>query len=262
MSNDLSDILGDWEFSPDHQSKNIRVVIGSDGRRKIQIRVKCGVIQWETEGRPDGKEPHGFPSMLEYCEHLLREHEAAGGSESDFELAEAVTAAVREEIMDYYHRRVMRFQLTDYSGAWEDAEHSLKLMSFVKRFVADPEIVMSHEQYRPFLLMDRARAAAMVGLESGAPPAAMGEIDHGISAIKQFYHEYSRDDLIDESQELQVLKDLKERIRQQYNLPFAKEEIIESLEVDLQEAVEDEDFERAADIKRRLDRLSVSDQAQ
>ncbi len=256
MSKDLADIVGDWEFVPGSQTKNIRTIVGRDGRRKIQIRVKCGVIQWETEGRPDGERPHGFPSMLHYCRHLLAEHKRRGGDEGDFQLPEEVVEEVREEITDFYHRRVVRFQLTDYAGAKADAEHNLALMAFIKRFVPDPEIVMSHEQYRPFVLMDRARAAAMVVLEAGEPPRAIGEIDRGIASIKQFYHEYDRDDLLDQSQELKVLQALKDRIRQQYNLPFPKEEIIESLEADLEEAVAEEDYERAAEIKKRIERLA------
>ena len=255
MSGDLNDILEGWEFSSDSQSQNLRVVDGSDGRKKIQVRVKCGVIQWETEGRPDGKRPHGFETMLSYCEHLLLTHQTQGGTEGDFSLPENVTQDVREEIMDFYHRRVIRFQLTDYAGARDDAEHNLRLMGFIKRFVDDPEVVMSHEQYRPFVLMDRARASAMVVLEEGGPPEAMGEINSGISAIKQFYVEYGRDDLLAESEELKVLMELKERIREQYSLPYDHDEIVESLRADMAEAVSDEDYERAAEIKGRLDQL-------
>lgn len=262
MSADLSDIVGDWEFTPDSQSKNVRVIVGNDGRKKIQIRVKCGVIQWETEGRPDGKRPHGLDTMLDYCEQLLALHKAEGEVEEEFRLSEEVTRQVREELMDFYHRRVMRFQLTDYAGARDDAEHNLRLMAFIRRFVDDQEVVMSHEQYRPFVLMDRARASAMVVLESGAPPEAMGEVEHGISAIKRFYSEHSREDLIDQSQELKVLRDLKERIREQYNLPYGPAEIAESLEADMKEAVADEDYERAAEIKKRLDRLALGDQSE
>ena len=125
MSDDLTPILEGWCFEPDRQSENVRTVLGDDGRKKIQIRVKCGIIQWETEGRPDGERPHGFDSMLEYCQYLLAQHRVSGAEEDELELPEDVTAAVREEIMDYYHRRVMRFQLADYRGAKADADHNL-----------------------------------------------------------------------------------------------------------------------------------------
>ena len=258
MSDDLTAIFEGWPFEPDRQSENVRTILGDDGRKKIQIRVKCGIIQWEAEGRPDGERPHGFESMLEYCEYLLAQHRASGEEEEAFELPEDVTAAVREEIMDYYHRRVMRFQLTEYQGAKADAEHNLQLMSFIKRFVDDEEIVMSHEQYRPFVLMDMTRASAMVLIENGEPPQALDEVLSGIAAIRNFYEEYDREDLIDESQELQVLADLKERIREQYSLPFSPHELIETLERDLDEAVEDEDYERAAKIKKQIELVKAS----
>lgn len=256
MSQDLTPILEGWDFDPDSQTKHVREIVGHDGRKKIQVRVKCGVIQWETLGRPDGKRPHGFESMLEYCEHLMAEHKTARGSEEGFEFSDDVTREMREEIMDYYHRRVMRFQLADYEGAKADAEHNLRLMSLIRRFVDDQEIVMSHEQYRPFVLMDMTRASAMIRIEKGEPPEALSDIEEGVASIKGFYEEYRRGDLIDKSQELKVLQELKDRIREQFNLPFSPQEVIENLEQDLLEAVEDEDYERAERIKKQIERLS------
>ena len=258
MSSDLAAILRGWEYSPDNQGANVRVVAGEDGREKIQMRIKCGLIQWEKEGRPDGKRPHGFDSMLEFCAHLLRKHRSTGGRDDDFSLSEEVTGEVREEIMDYYHRRTVRFQLADYGGAKSDADHNLRLMAYVKRFVDDPEIVMSHERYRPFVLMDLTRASAMVLVEGGEPPQALSDIDEGMAAIQDFYREYDRDDLIEDSQELRVLRTLKEDIRQQFGLPFSKREIMESLEQDLADAVEQEDYERAGEIKKQIDELALS----
>lgn len=256
MSQDLTRILEGWEFLPDSQRNNVREIVGEDGRRKIQLRVKCGVIQWQAEGRPDGKRPEGFESMLELCEHLLADYEAANGTQDNFHLSDDVTRDVREEIMDYYHRRVMRFQLADYAGARADAEHNLELMGFIGRFVDDEEIVMSHEQYRPFVLMDMTRAAAMIHIEKGEPTEALTEVEAGMASIRGFYKEYSRGDLIDKSQELKVLQELRDRVREQFDLPFSPEEVAATLRQDLSEAVEDEDYERAARIKKQIERLS------
>jgi len=98
----------------------------------------------------------------------------------------------------------------------------------------------------------------MVLIENGEPPQALDEVLNGIAAIRSYYAEYDREDLIDESQELQVLSDLREGIREQYSLPFSPHELIENLEVDLEEAVEDEDYERAAKIKQQIELVRTS----
>ena len=257
MSQDLNTITEGWDFDPEHESNNVRRIRGEDGRDKIQIRVRGGVIQWEAEGRPDGERPHGFESVLDYCEHLLAEHRALDGSDTGFRLPDDLVSEMRLEIMDYYHRRVMRFQLAEYAGAVADAEHNLRLMAHIRRFVEDREIVMSHEQYRPFVLMDRSRAAAMVRIADGDPAGALRVVEEGMAEIESFYEEYERSDMVGKSEELRVLHQVKERIREEYSLPFSKRELLHGLEHDLRDAVAEEDYERAAEIKKEIARLAT-----
>jgi hypothetical protein len=61
-SKGLDELLREWKFDP--HSLSVRLVKGSDGRDVIQMRVDLGVLQMETQGRPDGDMVEGHPTYL------------------------------------------------------------------------------------------------------------------------------------------------------------------------------------------------------
>ncbi len=65
---DLSNLLDAWPFEPG--KLNVRLITGTDGAEKLQIRLDLGVLQMNLDGRPDGLEPAGYPSVLEYFEAM------------------------------------------------------------------------------------------------------------------------------------------------------------------------------------------------
>ena len=76
MNNDISSVLGDWEYAPGEL--RVRKIVGRDGRAKIQVRMDLGVMQLEWDGRPDGVRPKECASLLEYyLDKLARSYWAA-----------------------------------------------------------------------------------------------------------------------------------------------------------------------------------------
>ncbi len=63
---DLTELLRSWKFEPG--KLNVRLITGRDGTEKLQIRLDLGVLQMNLDGRPDGLEPAGYGSVLEYFE--------------------------------------------------------------------------------------------------------------------------------------------------------------------------------------------------
>jgi len=59
----LDEVLRDWAFDP--HSLSVRLVKADDGRDVIQMRVDLGILQMETQGRPDGQSLQGFASFLD-----------------------------------------------------------------------------------------------------------------------------------------------------------------------------------------------------
>jgi hypothetical protein len=260
MTSDLNYILGGWDYDPMDETNNVRKIIGMDGREKIQVRAPLGLLQLEVEGRPDGTRPYGRKSLLEYAQGLLGDYKAAhNGKDAGFKLEGQVLDEMRQEITDYYQRRVLFFQLGDYAGARDDAQHNLDLIALMKKYVEDKQIVLSHEKWTPFILMDRTRAQAVVRINQKQLPRAIDEIDSGIDEIIKFYREHDREDLIEKSQEIGVLKNLREQLRQKYHIPLSDKEILEKLREQQQKAVEEENYELAAQLRDQIARLEEKD---
>ena len=54
---DIDTVLKGWDYRPGEV--NARLVKARSGRQVLQMRVDMGLLQMETELRPDGNRPHG-----------------------------------------------------------------------------------------------------------------------------------------------------------------------------------------------------------
>lgn len=246
MSLDINDVLEGWDYEGP-QELVVRKIIGNDGKSKIQMRLDLGLFQMEWTGRPDGTQPHGKPSLLDHYLSSLREHRKTHGSDADFKLTHEDCENMQNESIQYYHRRISFFELEAYEEAGYDAEHNLQIMDLVRTYADDEHDKLAFEQYRPFVIMHRTRARGLLSTEKNDLIEALSHIEEGIVEIKEFYKTYDRDDLIDESQELKVLQEWANQIRDER--PRSPEE---KLREELQAAIDNEEFERAAQLRDEL----------
>ena len=154
---DIDALLKGWEFQPGEVSA--RLVKARNGRDLIQMRVDMGLLQMETDLRPDGLHPHGAETFFDY---LVGEAVRTG---ERFRLTKEQCAEADREFVQYYHRRICWLSLREYRRAALDADHSLAFMDFVREHSPDEEWTLSHEQYRPFVLFHRVQATALATLE-------------------------------------------------------------------------------------------------
>ena len=54
---DIDSLLRNWEFHPGEV--NARRIKTRSGREVLQMRIDMGVVQMETDLRPDGQRPNG-----------------------------------------------------------------------------------------------------------------------------------------------------------------------------------------------------------
>jgi hypothetical protein len=215
VDRDISRILKSWEYRPD--TLIIRKITGDNGKEKIQIRINLGILQMETEGRPDGKTPHNAKSLLEYYNSIIGEFKERDGTAESLILTQKDMKALDAELMQYYHRRVCFFVLQDYAYARRDAEHSLKLMSIIKRHCRDKNYIESHERFRPFVIMERARAAGLESIAKGDYANAMRHIGDAIDMIETFYRERGAgEEEIRKSPELVILRKWRSQVHQDW----------------------------------------------
>lgn len=246
LKKNLDRILSQWSYEPN--AVKVRVVQGDDGRDVIQMRVDMGILQLEIEGRPDGSWPHGYRSYYDYLlsQELL---------DDEFELTEEQAAEVDREFIQYYHRRVCWLTLRAFDRAVTDADHTLAMMDFCLAHSLDEEWMISHEQYRPFVLFHRIQAAALDKLENQAPEVAIEELNLGLQQLRELFdegdEEFGDDEMADESFEDHVLVarlvELRESLRSHYHIG-------RTLEERLREAVDTEQYELAAKLRDEMAR--------
>lgn len=248
---DMSIITKDWPYDEHEEANNVRKIVGLDGAMRLQVRLRNGVIQWAVEGRPDGRTPYGYPSMLGYARDVARlalgrSQRGSAGLETD--LVEELV----EELYDYCKRCRALFLFGDYRRALEDVRHGLAILDFVREHVPDPGAVFEYDHYRPSLLANRAQTEMLVHLRGDCPREALDALNHGIEEIEDFYIEYELDEELEDCSERQVLIDLRRSLREKHNVPLTDRELLHSLKVEQQIAIRSENYEMAARLRDKI----------
>jgi hypothetical protein len=253
MDFDISRLLDQWEYQPGQVV--VRRFKTKDGKDKIQLRVDLGLLQMNAEGRPDGKRPFGHPSLLEYYQARLYKYVAAhDGNDEGFKLNAEDCAKLQLEALQYHHRYICLLQLEDHSAVIRDAERNLGVFDFVGKHAENEELAWSLQQFRPQLLMVLTRARGAEALQVNDYTMAIQHVEEGLEKIRAFYREHARSDAADASPEVQSLESWLQEIRTKR--PLSRRE---KLERALQEAVNCEDYEKAAKMRDALRNLNPAD---
>ena len=238
----IDELLKHWPFDP--FAINVRM-LELRQRHVLQMRVDMGVLQLETEGRPDGMTPHGASTYYDFLK-------AKSIEDSGFALDEQNCLEIDREFVQFYHRRVCWLQLKEFNNAVADADHTLGLMDFCKRFSSDDEWTRNHEQYRPFVIYHRTQAASLAHLEGEDEidtERAIQEVNDGLERLRSLFVEYDAEEQFEEDELVVRLIEFREGVRERYEIGLTIRE-------QLDKAVEDEDYEKAAELRDQLDSRS------
>jgi len=237
-SKGLDELLREWKFDP--HGLSVRLVKGADGRDVIQMRVDLGVLQMETQGRPDGEQVEGYATFLDRILELEKQ-------DPDFVLDDDQCFEADREFVQFYHRRISWLQLQHYHRAVEDAEHTLSLMDLCRDHSPDDEWTMSHEQYRPFVMFHRTQASALAALDEVDAEKAILFLDKGLEEIRAVFVEHEAEEEFDDDEMVVKLMRMRDSLREEYHLgPSLQEQLIE--------AVKSEQYELAAQLRDELAR--------
>jgi hypothetical protein len=252
MSSDITDILREWEFDSDNQ---IRIIQAEDGRQVLQVRQPMGIEQYELDGRPDGKKPFGRETALEEFQQRVERHAAAHGSEEGFTLSREDFATLQGEGILYYFRYLVLFQIGDFVRTARDTGHNLALFGLVEKYGESDEDRKELLQYKPYVVRMNAIARAMISLHQEMKSAAEEIINGAIAAIEGMREIDTPAFQFERVRSVNYLKATLKQIRDKKDSPG------EALKSELQTAIEEEDYERAAALRDRLRELEVGDQA-
>ena len=245
MRRDIDEALHGWPNNSEPGDVVAREISARDGRKVLQIRVELGVLQMEVEGRPDGARPHGYATFLEYLRHRANMKSARA---ADWKMSDEQSVEVDREFSQFYHRRVAWLTLQRYDKALLDADHSLELMNFVAEHSGSVEYIDSHERFRGLVLFHRTQSAAALALERRKPEDAVDSVREGVERLADHQRDWSADADRDQTPNetlIAQLRVLESEIRKNF-------EVEKTLGEQLDEAVADEDYERAARIRDQI----------
>lgn len=247
MDQDLSKLLEEWAYEPG--AINARLIKGEDGQPRVQIRVDLGILQMYPTGRPDGQQPHGYPSLLEYFEAQLdaKQEEEEGAPTERFSLGAEDCRLLREEAVQYYHRYLALLALEDFEGVIRDTTRNLRVLDLCATHAETESDRSVLEQFRPYILMLRARAMASQALKDNEPKAAVFALDQGLEALRQYFSSVGQPQLFDASAEADMLRGMRESLVPK--LPVSQHA---ELRTRLAEALEHENYELAAILRDEL----------
>jgi len=249
MSFDISPLLDQWDYQPGQLV--VRKFFGKDGLEKIQLRVDLGLLQMNAQGRPDGKHPYGRESLLEFYQTQMDKFQKERrGDEKSFRLSPEDCGRLQQEALQYHHRYICLFQLEEFDAVLRDTERNLKVFDFVQQHAGTEEAAWALQQFRPQLLMMRIRARGAIALKANHYDQVLQLVESGLEELRQFYREHERTDLLEQSGEIQSLEAWLQEI--QAKRPRTARERLESA---LNEAVKNEDYEKAAQMRDALRNL-------
>jgi len=248
MNKDLTQLLDEWPFQPGQI--NVRLIEGDDGLARVQVRLDLGIIQMHVNGRPDGDRPFGFPSLLDYLETRIDEAETGMLPDEEpeaFQLPPEDCKALRDESLQYYHRYIALLVLEDYEGVMRDTTRNLRVLDICAEYAAEEEDRTALEQFRPYILMMRARALASHALQADEPKAALLALDAGLDSLRSCFESQGRVEAFESSSEAQLLTSMRGALTPQ--LPVSQKA---ELRHRLQEAIAQENYELAAILRDEL----------
>ncbi len=249
MSADITEILRDWEYDSDNQ---IRIIQADDGRQVLQVRQPLGVEQYELDGRPDGKRPFSKDTVLDEFRARLENYTSSHGTEGGFQISHDDFDILQNEGLLFYFRYLVLFQIGDFVRTARDTEHNLAICGLVERFGEDEDQKKELLQYKPYIVRMNAIARAMISLHKEMKSNAEQILTNAISAIETMNE---IDTPAFQFERVRSLNYLKATLSQIHEKPHSQ---VEALKSQLEQAVEEEDYEKAAALRDKIRELDIA----
>jgi hypothetical protein len=244
MTPDISSLLDGWAFDPE---ANVRKIEGADGISKIQVRVDQGafqgILQLNLDGRPDGKRPYDTDYVLQHYEA----QQGLQGSGDDFRLDVDACRELFDESARIYGRYVFLLQIKEYERVVADTERNMRLFEFVHRYAEQSEDRNKLQRWWPYILRIHATARAMLASNEDDFDQALRILAETRQQIESLSDVEVEEFFTERERSLEALDELVGELTDQR--PLSKRE---QLEQDLEEAIANEEFERAAQLRDRL----------
>ena len=251
MTEDIGPILRQWPYNQDN---SIRKIIDPNGVEKIQVRVDQGafqgILQMELDGRPDGHTPHNCDFVLDHYRHKLDQHVQTRGEETGFQLTRSHCRELFNESRQLYERYVFLLQIQDYDRVIRDTELNMDLFRFVNRYAATEKDRQNLEKWWPYILRIHAIARIMIATQDDDYESGIRIVRDTMEKIEALEEVAAEEFHVEKRRSVKALQELLEEFEQKRPLSES-----ERLKKDLLTAIEQEEFERAAELRDRIHNL-------
>ena len=247
MSADLTPLLSEWPYDSDH---NVRIITADDGRNVLQVRQPLGIEQYELDGRPDGQRSEGFESSLDSFEHRLAEYQTTHGTDQGFELDPDDATHLQNEGVLYYYRYLLLFQLNDFDRVIRDTTHNLRICDLLERYAVDEEDAKAVLQFKPYIYRMNSISRAMSLMQQKQNQEARTVLEQAIDVIQEMKEVDTPAFQFERVRSVNYLRSALEQLEEVPNDPVTR------LKRELQDAVQAEDYERAARLRDHIQELS------
>ncbi|MFZ9882130.1 MAG: UvrB/UvrC motif-containing protein [Phycisphaerales bacterium] len=224
MDADLTPFLAGFAYEPGRL--NARLVHASDGRELLQVRVELGILQFETQGRPDG-----LPSVFEAWE---------GVRSTEW------LAAARLELVQVQQRARAFLAVGDAARALRDCEAALSLSAEIALAASGAETEWI-EGARFSVIVLRTRAAVALLVAAGRSREAAAVVEAGLGQLRGAAEAVGIEGSFEHLADVRALRAMRDALVPQ--LPPAQRS---ELEARLRAAVLAENFELAAILRDEL----------
>jgi hypothetical protein len=245
---DLTRILDEWQYD---NEQNVRIIVAEDGRSVLQVRLPLGIEQYEMNGRPDRQRPYGFDTVLAHTEDRLRRHIFDHGSDAGFEISVDDAEELQAEGILFYYRYLLLYQLQYFDLVVRDTEHNVHLCDLLERYCPDEEARNAVLQFRPYILRMHAAARAM-GIQHGTLEGDAERVL--VDAIAMIESLEEIDSPAFQFEQVRSANYLRSMLRSLDGQSTAAEDpkASDPLRDELRDAIDREDYERAAHIRDQL----------
>lgn len=246
MSTDITHLLEEWPYDSEN---NARIITADDGRSVLQVRQPLGIEQYELEGRPDGLSPDGFDTLAELVDHELAEYQTAHGTDAGFEIDEDEATELQNEAVLYYYRYLLLFQLNDFERVIRDTTHNLHICDLLEKYAED-EDAEQVLQFKPYIVRMNSVSRAMARVQHHENGEAREILEQAIDTIQEMRAVDTPAFEFERVRSVNYLRSALEQIEETEDDPVAR------LRKELDAAVQQEDYERAARLRDHIRELS------
>jgi hypothetical protein len=150
----------------------------------------------------------------------------------------------------YYLRYVRLFQLRDWPRTIRDTSRNLRAFDLIHRYAQREEDQMFLEKWRPYILRVQWSATALAELDKGLFDRALRLAREGLHKIEELTDLDDETFKYERDRSVTALTELADQIEK--NRPLSK---LERLEKQLHRAVDQQQFERAAELRDQIREL-------